>query len=45
LFANESPVIEVDRERLEAPGVQMLGDGADQALALVFPFVPAAGRE
>ena len=38
-------VIDVDRERLDAPGVQMLGDGADQALALVFPFVSAAGRE
>jgi hypothetical protein len=38
-------VIDVDRERLDSPGVQMVGDGADQALTLVFPFVPAAGRE
>ena len=38
-------VVHVDREGLHASGFDVLGDGADQTLPLVFAFVAAAGRE
>src|SRR5580765_3760875 len=38
-------MVDVDAERLDLAAVDDLADGADEALALVFLLVAAAGRE
>ena len=38
-------VIRIDAERLDPPGIDEVGDCADQALPLIFLFVAATGRE